>query len=65
MRIEALAAGPFAWPASCVTLACACDTVCPMLGAAGCIGIAAVAAAGLFLALSVVGELLSLGALRD
>ena len=65
MRIESLAAVPFAWPASCVTLACACDTVCPMLGSAGCIGIAAAAAAGLFFVLSVAGELLSLGALRD
>ena len=65
MRIELAAAVPFALPASCVALACACDTVCPMAGAAGCVGLAAFAAAVLFFALSVVGELSSLGALRD
>ena len=65
MRIELAAAVPFAWPASCVAFICTCDTVCPATGAAGCIGMAAIAAAGLFLALSVVGELSSLGALRD
>ena len=65
MRIESAAAMPFAWPASCVALMCTCDTVCPAAGASGCIGIAAIAAAGLFIALSLVGELFSLGALRD
>ena len=65
MRIELAAALPFAWPAYCVALACACDTVCPMSGAAGCIGFAAVGAAGLIFPLTVVSELLSLGALRD
>ena len=65
MRIELAAGVPFAWPASCVALICTCDTVCPAMGPAGCIGVAAIVAAGLFLALSLVGELYSLGALRD
>ena len=65
MRIELAAAGPFAWPASCVTFACACEEVCPGAGAAACIGIAALAAGALFLALSAFAELQSLGAMRD
>ncbi len=65
MRIEALAAGPFVLPVSCVTFACACEGFCPGAGAAACIGIAALAAAALFVPLSAVAELQSLGAIRD
>lgn len=65
MRIESICVLPFAWPASCAALVCTCSVVCPAWGAAGCIGTAATAAGGLFFVLSIVGELSSLGALRD
>ena len=65
MRIEAVAAAPFALPASCVTFACACEGICPGAGAAACIGLAALAAGALFVPLAAVAELLSLGAIRD
>lgn len=65
MRIEMLAAVPFAWPAACVALACACAATGQSCGVYGCVGIAAFAAAALFLLLSAVGELSSLGAIRD
>jgi len=65
MRIEAVAAGPFALPVSCVTFACACEGICPGAGAAACIAIAALAAAVLFVPLSAFTELQSLGAIRD
>ena len=65
MDIRSLAAVPFAWPAACVALVCACETVCPASGVAACVGIVALGAATLFLVLAFVNELASLGALRD
>ena len=65
MRIEILAAVPFALPASCVAFACACEGICQGPGAAACIGIAALAAAALFVPLSAVAEFQSLEAIRD
>lgn len=65
LKESLISLAPLAFPASCFAAGCSCESVCNRFGAAGCISLAAVSAAVLFLALALVDQLRSLDAIRD
>ncbi|HZL92761.1 MAG TPA: hypothetical protein VFB99_03920 [Vicinamibacterales bacterium] len=56
---------PLLLPAMCWATQCRCDWLCPMLGPAGCIALAALAATALLATLAFIQAMVTLESIRD
>jgi hypothetical protein len=65
LKIAAVSLTPFSLPASCWTAGCECQGLCSAINALGCVAVAGLATAGIFVGIYAFLAIQRLGGLRE